>query len=80
VRTRDLHARLWDLFGLETIPTKGTLARAMLSSAARHLWLERQRPGQWPRALGLAVAWPLGQFRGARLAREAAVNGHGSAG
>jgi rhamnosyltransferase len=80
LRTRDLHARLWDLFGLETIPTKGTLAWAMLSSAARHLWLERQRPGQWPRALGLAVAWPLGQFRGARLAREAAVNGHGSAG
>ena len=76
VRTRDLHARLWDLFGLQTIPTKGLLARAMVSSAARHLWLERRHPGQWPRALGLAVAWPLGQFQGARTARGASSNGH----
>ncbi len=72
-RTRLLHARLYDLFGLQTIPTSPALARAMLSSMARHLMVEWRNPSQWPRAAALAVAWPLGQYRGARLARSGDV-------
>jgi len=72
-RTRLLHARLYDLFGLQTIPTAPALARAMLSSLARHLEVELRNPSQWPRAAALAVAWPLGQYRGARLARSGDV-------
>ena len=67
-RTRLLHARLYDLFGLQTIPTLPFLALAIASSAARHLAVEWRRPAQWPRAAALAVAWPLGQYVGARRA------------
>jgi hypothetical protein len=42
----------------------------MLSSMARHLVVEWRNPSQWPRAAALAVAWPLGQYRGASLARR----------
>lgn len=72
-RTRLLHARLYDLFGLQTIPTSPALVRAMLSSMARHFMVEWRNPSQWPRAAALAVAWPLGQYRGARLARSGEV-------
>lgn len=67
-RTRALHARLSDLFSLRTIPTTPLLIRAVLSSLVLHLWLERTQPVNWPRAAGLALAWPLGQFHGARHA------------
>jgi rhamnosyltransferase len=69
-RTRLLHARLYDLFGLHTIPTVPSLALAIASSAARHLSVEWRHPTQWPRAAALAVAWPLGQYVGARMARR----------
>ena len=68
-RTRALHARLVDLFGLQTIPTLPHLGRAIALSAARHLRCEARDPRQWPRALALAVAWPLGQYVGARHGR-----------
>ena len=69
-RTYVLHRRLQQLFGLRTIPTLRVLARAIASSARLHLACERQaaqnggtRTGL-ARALGLAVAWPLGQYLG----------------
>jgi len=71
-RTRVLHARLYELFGLQTIPTKPLLVRAMASSLMQHVrceWRTRQHLG---RAVALAIAAPLGQFLGARDA----VAGH----
>ena len=69
-RTYVLHRRLQELFGLRTIPTVGSLARAMMGSIVLHLKIERQallergRRAGLGRALGLAVAWPLGQYLG----------------
>jgi rhamnosyltransferase len=62
-RTRILHQRLYQLFGLRTIPSLAHLIRAILSSIALH-W--RCEPG--PRGLALAIAWPAGQYFGARAA------------
>jgi hypothetical protein len=70
-RTYLLHRRLWELFGLRTIPTAPFAARAVATSLGRHLWRERGSIERWPRAAALAVAWPAGQYFGAR----AAVNG-----
>jgi rhamnosyltransferase len=67
-RTRDLHAVLFDLFGLRTVPTLPLLARAMAVSAAVNVRCAAARPSGIPRALGLAVAWPLAQYLGARRA------------
>jgi len=64
-RTRDLHARLLDLFDIRTIPTLRDLARAVTVTAVTHAQWDRT-PGRLPRALGLAVAWPLGQYIGGR--------------
>ena len=69
-RTRLLHARLYDLFGLQTIPSLPSLAFAMASSTARHMAVEWRQPARWPRAAALGVAWPLGQYVGARRARR----------
>lgn len=65
-RTRDAHERLNTLFGLQTIPTLPHLARAIVTSAFVHTWSELAAPERLPRALALAVAWPLGQYLGAR--------------
>jgi len=65
-RTRALHQRLHELFELRTIPTLPLLAHAIASCLALHLRLESDRPSAWPRAIGLAVAWPLGQYLGGR--------------
>ena len=73
-RTRLLHHRLFDLFGVRTIPRKRDLARAILSTLRLHIACElgARRAGTgaagWSRALGLAVAWPLGQYLGGRAA------------
>ena len=64
-RTRAVHARLHALFGLQTIPTWPLLLRAVMATAWSHARLEWRHPGQWPRAAGLAAAWPAGQFLGA---------------
>jgi rhamnosyltransferase len=69
-RTSAVHDRLTDLFDLQTVPTLPALARAILSSTAVHARCEWRTPSQWPRALALAVAWPLGQYAGARRARR----------
>jgi rhamnosyltransferase len=62
-RTYQIHRRLYDLFGVRTIPTLPLLARAMASSLRLHWRCERS-----VRAMMLAVAWPLGQYLGARSA------------
>ena len=75
-RTYLLHHRLFELFGVRTIPRARDLARAIASSTTRHLQCERRAraagqgaAGVW-RALGLAVAWPLGQYLGGRSASK----------
>ncbi len=77
-RTRLLHRRLFELFELETIPSVPLLFRSMASTLLAHLWYERASPAQVPRAAALAVAWPLGQFLGARDERQRSdANRHG---
>lgn len=65
-RTYLLHRRLWELFELQMIPTLPRAGRAVASSLALHLWFERARPSLWPHAAALALAWPVGQYLGAR--------------
>ena len=65
-RTRALHDRLFRLLGLQTIPRRADLVRAMIWSFGFHLRCEWRSPGRWPRAAALAVAWPAGQYAGAR--------------
>lgn len=72
-RTALLHHELHRLFGVRTIPTWRALTRSVASTAALHLQLWHQAPPgvpveSLPRALALAVAWPLGQFVGGRRA------------
>jgi glycosyltransferase involved in cell wall biosynthesis len=73
-RTYVCHQRLQTLFGLSTVPTLGALGRAIASTLPLHLRLaagEREnRASALARAAGLAVALPLGQYLGARSARE----------
>lgn len=69
-RTRELHRRLFELFELETIPSVPHLCRSIATTFLAHLWYERASPARVPRAAALAVAWPLGQFLGARDERQ----------
>lgn len=73
-RTYRVHQRLQLLFGLSTIPDVSSLVRAICSSLPLHVRLaasESSGHGRgMARAAGLAVAWPLGQYLGARSARE----------
>jgi rhamnosyltransferase len=67
-RTYLLHRRLWELFELQTIPTFSLATRAMASSLALHLRCEGRQPARWLQTAALAVAWPAGQYFGARSA------------
>ena len=73
-RTYRVHQRLQSLFGLSTVPDVSSLVRAICSSLPLHVRLAAAEPTRHGRALaraaGLAVAWPLGQYLGARSARE----------
>jgi rhamnosyltransferase len=73
-RTYAVHQRIQSLFGLSTIPGVFSLARAVAVTLPLHLRLAtrepRGRPRELARAVGLAVALPLGQYLGARSARE----------
>src|SRR5262249_24410719 len=62
-RTRILHRRFYELFGVQTIPTPFHLARAIASCLVTHARCELS-----VRALALAFAWPLAQYVGARSA------------
>jgi rhamnosyltransferase len=59
-RTYAVHRRLYELFGVRTIPSLPLLARAILSSIGHHVRCERS-----VRAITLALAWPIGQYLGA---------------
>jgi rhamnosyltransferase len=65
-RTRVLHRRLYELFGVRTIPTPAHLARAIGTCIVTHARCEPS-----VRAMALAFAWPLGQYMGARSAVRA---------
>jgi rhamnosyltransferase len=79
-RTRLVHERLRTLFGLATVPDARSLARAIAVSVPRHIaWVASD--GRWPdlaRAVGLGVAFPLGQYLGAREADRRAVERGGA--
>jgi hypothetical protein len=64
-RTCILHAQLYELFEVQTIPSVFALARAIASTIADHA---RVQPGL--EGFQLAVAWPLGQYLGARAASK----------
>lgn len=70
------HRRLYQLFGLRTIPTRGQLLRAAATNLRAHARVLRRGEGPTPglgeiaRALTLAVAWPYGQYLGAKAAVE----------
>jgi rhamnosyltransferase len=73
-RTRAVHRRLGALLGLRTIPTARHLLRALASTLPLHARLAWRRPAGLPRALALAVAFPLGQYLGGReAARDLSV-------
>lgn len=70
-RTRLVHHRLHELFGLRTIPTARSLVRSIVVTARHHVAVGLTEPGArspraLARALGLAVVWPLGQYLGGR--------------
>lgn len=73
-RAYRVHQRLQALFGLSTVPTVPALARAVCATLPVHLRLAAAEPRSRLRAVvrgaGLAVALPLGQYLGARSARE----------
>jgi rhamnosyltransferase len=73
-RTYLVHQRLQTLFGLSTIPTVPSLVRAVASTIPVHVRLAATdrgpRRGAWMRSAALGVALPLGQYLGARSARE----------
>jgi rhamnosyltransferase len=75
-RTRLAHRRLRELFGLQLVPTPVHLARAVAANLPVHARLvlaaapgKRSRAAELARGLALAVAYPLGQYLGARGAR-----------
>lgn len=68
-RTYLVHQRLRALFDLRLIPDAPSLLRAIARSTVTHLRVaDSVDPRTIARALALAVAWPLGQYLGARSA------------
>lgn len=71
-RTRLVHRRLDELFGIRLVPGAGHLLRAVVATLGDHLRVVTDGgrrpppPGELARAVGLAVAWPLGQYLGGR--------------
>jgi rhamnosyltransferase len=75
MRTYLVHQRLRRLLGLAAVPSLSALARSIAVSAGAHTrWVLSAPIGiesklaQLPRALALAVAFPLGQYLGAKSA------------
>ncbi|HZB26341.1 MAG TPA: hypothetical protein VE379_09435, partial [Vicinamibacterales bacterium] len=73
-RTYRVHQQLQALFGLATVPTLPALLRAVCTTVPTHWRLAAAEPRGRARAAvrgtGLAVALPLGQYLGARSARD----------
>jgi rhamnosyltransferase len=78
-RTLLVHQRLRELFDLVLVPDRSRLLRAVAASAVAHLRAEATPDVRRTiRALALAFAYPLGQYRGARLARPFVAPGAGA--
>jgi rhamnosyltransferase len=73
-RTYLVHKRLHALFGLSTVPSAGALLRAVAVSLPSHVRLaaaeDREKLRRAVRAAGLALAFPLGQYLGAKSDRD----------
>jgi len=73
-RTYLVHQRLETIFGLATVPTFGSLVRAMAATIPANARIAAQEPRHRWRAMlrgtALGVAQPLGQYLGARSARQ----------
>ncbi len=73
-RTYLVHQRLQALFGLTTVPTAGSCVRAVAANLPVHARVASRETAGRARALvrgaALAIALPLGQYLGARSARE----------
>ena len=73
-RTYRVHQQLQALFGLQTIPTLPALLRAVCTTVPTHWRLAAAEPRGRARAAvrgtALALALPLGQYLGARSARD----------
>lgn len=71
-RTRLVHRRLGELFGLRLVPSLPHLVRAVWATGGEHLRVVSENgrrvpsPAELGRALGLALVWPVGQFLGGR--------------
>ena len=64
-RTYVLHRRLFELFGMRTIPSLFALGRSITSSLRTHAQTELSA-----RSLALAFAWPVGQYLGGLSAQR----------
>lgn len=73
-RTYLVHQRLHALFGLSTIPTVPALLSAIARTVPVHVRIAASEPRGRLRAIlraaALGVAWPLGQYLGARASRD----------
>lgn len=72
-RTYLVHRRLMELFGLATIPSSRHLAVSIARTAVTHARVcgrSKSTLKELGRAAALAVAWPAGQYFGARDARR----------
>lgn len=73
-RTYLVHQRLQTLFGLSTIPTVGSLVRSVAATVPANARIAAREGDRRARAVlraaALGVATPLGQYLGARSARE----------
>ena len=71
-RTRAVHARLAELFGLSTVPSLPALGASIARTLPRHLRVATadRNASSLATAAALAIAWPAGQYLGARDARR----------
>ena len=73
-RTYLVHQRLAALFGLTTVPTIGSLVRSIVTTVPANARVAADEPAGRVRAVlrgaALGIAQPIGQYLGARSARE----------
>ena len=73
-RTYLVHQQLEAMFGLVTVPSVGSLFRAIAATIPRNARIAAQEPSRRIRAVlrgtALGVAQPLGQYLGARSSRQ----------
>ena len=73
-RTYLVHQRLEALFGFTTVPTIGSLVRSIATTVPANARMAADEPSRRVRAVlrgaALGIAQPIGQYLGARAARE----------